>query len=84
MQIMEIKVWILGGVVLALVTIVGFFGRQAFAIIKGLLNDMLEELKKLTGTAIKHDERIKNLEETKHDHESRIRKIESRRGNSTI
>ena len=68
----DIALWVLGvGATMAL-SIGGYFGNA----ITGILKSIRDELKKLTGISIKHDERIEVHREKLEDHEIRLRELE--------
>ena len=70
----DVLMFILSFVGSMAVGIGGFYGKQ----IAERLTSILDELKKLTGISIQHDERIKTLESSRHDHEGRLREIEKK------
>lgn len=75
---MELKNWILSGVVVLLLGILGWLTQNIAVRILNRLDAMLSELQKLTSMMVKHEEELKSIHETQKDHAMRIRELENK------
>lgn len=73
---MEIKYWVLSGVVAILLAILGWVFNSIAQNILKKLDDMLKELQRLTMLMTKHEQQIEHIYDRLKEHDKRISRIE--------
>lgn len=73
---MDIKNWVLMGVVSILVVVLGWLFNSIAQRTFNRLDAILSELQKLNNMLTRHEEKLEQITETLHEHNERIKSLE--------